>query len=297
MIITLQGDGRGLIETAAIDTIGAQLISLKDPTGKEYIWQRDPKFWARCSPLLFPIVGNLRNDEIIIEGQLCHITKHGFCRDMDFTVTEQSDSSVTMEILDNEDTRAIYPYSFRLSMTYTLTEGKLDITYRVYNRDSKAIHYCIGAHPGFNCPMEAGTSFDDYVLEFEAEETASSMTYDLTHSCFDPANRVPRLDHSRRLPICRELFKDDAVYFDDLKSRKVSLLHKDSGHGIEVAFPGFETVAFWTPYPTEAPFVCIEPWNGSGVYADEDLEFIHKNHIQTLEEGGSREYSLIIRII
>lgn len=297
MLITLRGNSQGWNGTATIDTIGAQLISFKDPEGKEYIWQRDPQFWGRCSPLLFPIVGNLRNDEIMIEGRSCHITKHGFCRDMDFAVTEQSETSVTMEIRDNEDTRAIYPYSFRLAMTYTLAAEKLTVTYRVLNTDNRTIHYCIGAHPGFNCPMEDGASFDDYVLEFEKEETASSMTYDLANSCFDPANRAPRLDHARRLPISRGLFKDDAVYFDDLNSEKVSLIHKDSGHGVEVAYPGFETVAFWTPYPSEAPFVCVEPWNGSGVYADEDNEFTHKNHVQTLEEGGSREYGLIIRII
>ena len=123
------------------------------------------------------------------------------------------------------------------------------------------------------------------------------MVYDLKNLQFDPSNRLPLLDKSRRLPLTRELFKDDAIYFDDLKSRKVSLLNARTGHGVEVAFPGFETVAFWTPYPANAPFLCIEPWNGSGVYATEDDEFVHKNHVQTLGVGECRRYGMTIRVV
>ena len=293
MLITIQDK----TASAVIDTTGAQLISLKDGAGKEYIWQRDPQYWSSCSPLLFPVVGNLRNNETIIEGRIWHIKKHGFCRTMDFDVTEQTEDSVTMEIHDTPETKELYPYSFRLSLTYAIKDGTLSIAYRTVNTDDRTIHYCIGAHPGFNCPLDDGASFTDYVLEFEKEETASSMVYDLEKLHFNPANRVARLDHEKRLPLTRELFKDDSVYFDQLESRKVSLIHKDTGHGIEVSFPGFDTVAFWTPYPAEAPFVCIEPWNGSGVYADEDDEFIHKNHVQTLEKGQEKTYGLSIRIV
>ena len=283
--------------SAVIDSIGAQLISYKDSTGKETIWQRDPKFWNRCSPLLFPIVGNCRNNKTIIEGKSYCIEKHGFCRDVDFQVTRQSDTAVTFEIHDTEETKAVYPYSFSLSLTYVMENGMLSMEYRVANTDDRTIYYCIGAHPGFNCPMEEGASFNDYELVFEEDETVSSMVYDLENLQFDPSHRIPRLDHSRRLPLTREMFKDDAVYFDDLKSRKVSIIHKDSSHGIEVGFPGFDTVAFWTPYPAEAPFLCVEPWNGSGVYATEDDEFVHKNHVQKLEAGKSKTYGLTIRMI
>ena len=136
--------------SAVIDSIGAQLISYKDSTGKEYIWQRDPKFWNRCSPLLFPIVGNCRNNKTIIEGETCCIEKHGFCRDVDFQVTRQSDTMVTFEIHDTEETKAIYPYSFRLSLTYVIENGMLSMEYCVANTDDRTIYYCLGAHPGFN---------------------------------------------------------------------------------------------------------------------------------------------------
>ena len=268
--------------TAIIDSVGAQLISYRDAAGTEWIWQRDPKFWNRCSPLLFPIVGNCRDNRTVIEGNEYHIEKHGFCRDVDFAVTDRTDTGATFSIRDTEETKAVYPYSFKLSLTYALADGVLSMEYRVDNTDSRPIWYCLGAHPGFNCPAQEGFSFEDYALEFEEEETAC---------------RLPLLDKSRRLPLTRELFKDDAIYFDDLKSRKVSLINTVTGHGVEVAFPGFETVAFWTPYPANAPFLCFEPWNGSGVYATEDDEFVHKNHVQMLEVGECRRYGLTIRVV
>lgn len=283
--------------TAVIDSIGAQLISFKDSADTEYLWQRDPQFWNKCSPLLFPIVGNCRNDRTYLEGQMWNIPKHGFCREMDFTVTGQTTTSVTFEIRDTEETKKVYPYSFCLSLSYTLTDGSLFMEYRVSNNDERTIYYCLGAHPAFNCPMEDHALFEDYDLVFEKEETASSMVYDSTHLEFNPENRIEQLNESRVLPLSRELFRNNAVYFDNLKSRKVSLVNRNTSRGVEVSFPGFETVAFWTPYPEEAPFVCVEPWNGSAVYATEDNEFIHKNHVQTLSPGNTKSYGLSIRIL
>lgn len=293
MLVTLH-DSKA---TAVIDSIGAQLISFKDSAGTEYIWQRDPQFWSKCSPLLFPIVGNCRNDRTILEGQTWEIPKHGFCREMDFSATEQTSTSVTFEIRDTEETKKIYPYSFRLSLVYTLTDGTIFMEYRVTNTDDRTIHYCLGAHPGFNCPMEDNAVFEDYDLVFEKEETISSMVYDSEHLEFNPGNRIDQLNGSRSLSLTRELFKDDAIYFEDLQSRKVSIVNRNTGRGVEVSYPGFKTVAFWTPYPAKAPFVCVEPWNGSAIYATEDDEFIHKNHVQTLSPGNTKSYGLSIGVL
>ncbi len=293
MIVTIHDSQ----STAVIDSIGAQLVSLKDPAGKEYIWQRDKSFWPRSSPLLFPIVGNCRNNQLIIEGTPYQIDKHGFCRSVDFQISSRSDDQVTFTICDSEETRAVYPYAFRLSLSYRLRDGILIMDYQVDNSDNKTIRYCIGAHPGFNCPMNEGEVFEDYILEFEKAEHTSSMVYDMKQMGYDPLNRGIKLEQERRIPLDREMFCNDAVYFDQLESRKVSLLHKDSRKGIEVAFPGFETVAFWTPYPAKAPFVCIEPWNGSGVYTTEGDDLESKNHVQTLAEGESKCHRMEIKII
>ncbi|ADL05599.1 aldose 1-epimerase family protein [Lacrimispora saccharolytica] len=283
--------------TAVIDSIGAQLLSFKDSAGTEYIWQRDPEFWSKCSPLLFPIVGNCRNNQTRLEGRTWEIPKHGFCREADFAVTQQAKTSAAFEIRDTEETKRFYPYSFRLSLSYTLIDGSLYMEYQVFNTEERTIYYCLGAHPGFNCPMENGASLEDYDLVFEKEETISSMVYDCKNLEFNPGNRISRLKESRILSLNRELFKDDAVYFDDLKSRAVSIINRNTGRGVEVSFPGFETVAFWSPYPGEAPFVCVEPWNGSAIYATEDDEFIHKNHVQTLKPGKAKSYGLSIKIL
>ncbi|WP_312430875.1 aldose 1-epimerase family protein [Lacrimispora sp.] len=281
--------------TAVIDSVGAQLTSFKDSAGTEYIWQRYPQFWSKCSPLLFPIVGNCRNDRTILEGQTWEIPKHGFCREMDFSSSEQTGTSVTFEIRDTEETKKIYPYSFRLSLVYTLTDGILFMEYRVTNTDDRTMHYCLGAHPGFNCPMEDNAVFEDYDLVFEKEETISSMVYDSEHLEFNPGNRIDQLNGSRSISLTHELFKNDAIYFDDLQSRKVSIVNRNTGRGVEVSYPGFETVAFWKS--AKAPFVCVEPWNGSAIYATEDDEFIHKNHVQTLSPGNTKSYGLSIGVL
>lgn len=283
--------------TAVIDSIGAQLISLKDSAQTEYIWQRDPKFWSKCSPILFPIVGNCRNNRVCLEGELWEIPKHGFCREMDFSVTAQTETKASFQIRDTEETKKFYPYSFRLSLSYRLYDGVLFMEYQVDNTDYRTMYYCLGAHPGFNCPLKDHEAFEDYDLVFEKDETISSMGYDLSRLEFNPHNRTGRLTGSRILPLSRDLFKDDAIYFDRLESRKVSIVNRNTGQGAEVSFPGFDTVAFWTPYPAEAPFVCIEPWNGSAVYATEDDQFINKNHVQTLSPGNAKNYGLSIRIL
>lgn len=282
---------------AVMDSIGAQLISLKDSSKTEYIWQRNPRFWNKSSPLLFPIVGNCRNDRTRLEGQTWAIPKHGFCRGMDFTVTEQTDTTVTFAIRDSAETKKMYPYSFRLSLAYTLKDGTLFMEYQIANTDDRIMYFCLGAHPGFNCPLETSAVFEDYDLVFEKEETISSMVYDSQRLEFNPNNRISRLKESNTLSLNYELFKDDAVYFDELVSRKISIVNRNTGRGVEVSFPDFETVAFWTTYPEKAPFICVEPWNGSAVYAGEDDEFIHKNHVQILSPGSVKSYNLSIGMI
>lgn len=293
MIVTLKNTAF----TAQVDSYGAQLISLKSSEGCEYIWQRDPAHWGNCSPLLFPIVGNCRNNKTLIEGEWYEIPKHGFCKVTDFAVDQISDTCAAFTICDSESTRTMYPYAFRLTLTYTLTEDGIHMDYQVENTDTKTICYEIGAHPGFNCPLNEGESFDDYVLEFEQEETLSSMGYDLENLQFDTSSRTPRLDHSNVLPLKYDLFHNDAIFFDDLKSRKTAIKNPATGKGVEVAFPDFETVAFWTAMPSKGPFLCIEPWNGSGIRSDEDDQLMNRHFIQILKEGEKKDYHLGIRIL
>lgn len=293
MIVTLKNQ----YFTAQVDSLGAQLISLKDSAGKEYIWQRDPAYWQNCSPLLFPIVGNCRNGKTLLEGNWYEIPKHGFCKVTDFSVNQASEGQAVFSICDSEATHAVYPYAFRLSLTYALQEDGLHMDYQVANTDSKAIHYNIGAHPGFNCPLENGEKFEDYILEFEQEETAASMVYDVKNLQFNVNWRKPMLENSRVIPLTYDLFRDDAIFFDQIRSRKVAIKNPATGKGVLVDYKDFETVAFWTAMPSKGPFLCVEPWNGSAIRSDEDDDFKNRHFLQTLEVGETKDYHLGIRIL
>lgn len=283
--------------SAQIDSLGAQLVSLKDRTEKEYIWQRDSAYWQYSSPLLFPGVGNCRDGRTIIEGKEYELSKHGFCKITDFSIEKRSDSSAVLTICDSPDTRRVYPYAFRLSVTYTLTEKGITIDYRVKNMDSRPIYFQIGAHPGFNCPLNPGEAFEDYVLEFDKEETAASLVYDSTKLQFDLSRRKLLLAGSRILPLGYDLFLEDAVFFPSIRSRLVKLVNPNTGKGIQVDFKDFESIAFWTSMPTKGPFLCIEPRNGTAICSDEDNEFKNRRFIQRAGIGEEKKYHLEISVL
>lgn len=294
MVITIKNEQ----VNASIDSMGAQLISFQDAAGKEYIWQRDPKIWPRCSPLLFPVVGNCRDNRTLFDGAWYEMPKHGFCKESDFAVSAQSADSVTFTLSDNDYTRQFYPFAFSLSLTYRLEGEAILMDYRVENGESsRTLPYYIGAHPGFICPMNEGEHFSDYQLEFAEEEDTVSIPYDNSAMAFDPSMEGVALTQTRILPLHYPLFDDDAVYFEKIRSRKVSLVHSGTHRGVEVAYPDFESIAFWTPSHTQAPFLCVEPWNGSAIFTDEDDDFTHRHQLQTLEPHQSRSYHLQIRLV
>lgn len=280
--------------TAKIDTLGAELISLQDASGREYVWQKDKRFWGRSSPVLFPIVGGLRNNKTMIDGQEYTMAKHGFARDTEFHVTRQTENSVVMTMTHSEETLRIYPYRFSLSIAYTLDEEKISFRYTVENPDQKPMEYFLGAHPAFQLPVgELGEeSFQDYCLEFEHPETAGCPKYDLKLLHFDVNNRIDWTNGTNRIMLDYSQFDNDAILFDRPASRKVKLYNTKTGHGIEVRYPDFESIAFWTPIGLQAPFLCIEPWNGMGACSDEGNTFSEKRGVQRLNPGEQKSYQM-----
>ena len=291
MIVTLKNQTM----TAQIDSIGAQLISLKSISGTEYIWQRDPAHWKSCSPLLFPTIGNCRDGKYTLNGQTYTIPKHGFCRNADFAVSVFSDNEASFTLTDSPETHSCYPFAFQLKLIYVLIDDGIQIHYTVTNPVTETIYYQLGAHPGFNCPFQAGEKFEDYVLEFEQEETSGYHSYDLKRMEFDMNSYTPILDHTSVLPLTYELFANDAIFFTELHSKKVVLKNPATGCGVEVSFPDFATVAFWTAAATKAPFLCVEPWSGSAIRSDEDDNFLNRHYLQKVESGEKRTYLLEIK--
>lgn len=279
--------------TAKIETKGAELISLKNTSGEEYVWQKNPDYWQKASPLLFPIVGNLDNNKINFSGKEYTIPKHGFAAMSEFKVINQTADMVELNFSYDAETLAMYPYKFSLTLTYTLTGEQISIDYTVQNVDDKPIDYSIGAHPGFNVPIGEGC-FEDYCLEFEKNE-GSCTTYILDKLYFDPNNQIDLTKGGNVIDLDYSLFDSDAFVFDAINSKSLKLKSKKTGRGIQFDFKGFASIAFWTPIKKNAPFLCLEPWNGMAFRAGEDNHFEHKFGIKHL--AVNEKHSLNVTIL
>lgn len=293
MLLTLQsGDYQ-----VSINSIGAELKSFCRKDGMEFLWNSDPKFWHQSSPLLFPTIGNVRNNKTLFLGKEYNMPKHGFCSDMDFSVVSQTDSTARFALVATDETLACYPFQFELYITYVLENQNLHISYEVCNKDSHDLPYHIGAHPGFMCPIFDGEKFEDYQLEFEKEESFTSTLYDLENLCFSSTKKQYPPAEGNTLFLSASIFDNDAIFLPHCNSRSVRLVHATTKKGVQVDYPGFHSIAFWTPIGGEAPFLCIEPWNGGAIYDDEDDDFCHKRDVEILLPGESKTYELKISLI
>ena len=276
--------------SAKIISKGAELKSyIAD--GKELMWCADEKYWGKTSPFLFPMIGNLRNGKTIIDGKEYAISKHGFARDNDFTIESSSENTAVFSFESNEETLKSFPFDFKITLTYTLTEKALEIDYAVENRSKSEMPYCIGAHPAFACDK----AFNSYKLVFSENETVNSPVMNLETRMWGDNYRVSRLSDSKEFALQYSLFDNDCVYFDTIKSKSCSLL--SGGEGVKVSWEGFETLGVWTPDHKNAPFVCIEPWCGCDDYDTDSGIFAEKRGIQLAKAGETKIYKLIIEKI
>lgn len=267
---------------ACIHPHGAELHSLYNKEHAiDYLWNGDAAYWNRRSPVLFPIVGALKNNSFLYENTAYQLPRHGFARDMIFTAAQTSSHSATFVLESSEETLKKYPFDFKLSLQYTLTDDSLSLRYEVENPLARRLYFSIGAHPAFNVPMVQNARFEDYYIEFEQEENSPRWVIDnnlLSHP-------EPFLTGQKRLPLSRELFAEDALVFKDLKSGYMSLKSHASPHGIRFNFREFPYMGIWSA--PGAPFVCIEPWQGIADAADHNQQLENKEGIISLE-GGQR---------
>lgn len=271
---------------ATISTTGGELISYCDEAGVEYIWNGNPTYWKGRNPLLFPIVGKLKADGVRIEGKTYEMPQHGFARVQEFSVVESAESYAVLELRDSPETLAQYPYHFCLHVRQELTSTGFVTSCTVQNTDDKEIHFCIGAHTGFMCPLHEGERFEDYSVVFEQIENLPSLALTDDH-CIHPTETIPGLDNTDTIPLSRPLFDVDTLIFEGLKSQSVCLKHNTKGCGVKVDFKGFPMLALWSPPGTVAPFLCIEPWFGGSARGGETGEFADKPHCIHLAVGES----------
>ncbi|MEQ8155088.1 MAG: aldose 1-epimerase family protein [Clostridiaceae bacterium] len=275
------------------DSYGAELHSIKtknNPT--EFLWNGDEKYWKYHAPILFPIVGKVTDNKYRIGGNTFELPQHGFGRVSDFKLIDKSTDSLTFELRFNENSLKVYPYKFSLKVSYTLIENKLKISYIVDNLDNKAIYFSIGAHPAFLCTLAEGETINDYYFEFDQNESTSIMELSTTTGLYTNKN-IPFLNNENIIPLSKELFKNDALVFRNLKSNKIFLKSKNHSKYMSMDFTGFPYLGLWSK-PTGAPFVCIEPWYGHADYEGFTGDFSDKEGVESLQIGESFSCSYIL---
>lgn len=256
--MTVQIENEFLIATIAED--GAELVSLKSKkTNIEYIWQGDPAYWARHAPVLFPVVGRLKNDQYTYENQTYSMSQHGFARDGLFQVIEHGPELVSLSLKSSKETKKIYPFDFELILSYALEEDNLVVRYQVENTGQSEMYFSIGGHPAFNVPLEKGLNFDDYYLSFLPKKSRTQIP--LTGPFADFEHKT-LCQTNTSLDIRRELFKEDAIIFETKGENTITIETDESPHHISLSYTDMPYVGIWSPYTKEAPFVCIEPWCG-----------------------------------
>lgn len=284
--------------TATVSSKGAELQSLK-LNGNEYLWQADTAFWGKHAPVLFPIVGSLRNDEATCSQGTCHMARHGLARINEHQLVGVSEdgASVTYEFADSAETREAFPYRFKLNMTYAITgDNQLTQTFRVTNTGDVDLPFSVGGHPAFSVPAPgAGDEvFEDYALKFTEPWTCNSPKI-AEGGLADNEDTYVSVGNTDTVMLVRESFANDAIVLDHVPGNTLTLLGTKSGHGVRVDFPGFDYIGVWTS--GEAPFVALEPWTGHSTLTTEDDVLEHKRNITVLAPGESDERSFVITLL
>lgn len=265
---------------AKIKSFGAELNSLqKIDKDLEYIWQGDAKYWARHSPILFPIVGKLNDDSYFYKNQKYKMSQHGIARDKEFEVVNKKDDFIEFRLCSDEKSLEFYPFDFELYLSYKLEKNSLIVAYKVKNKSDGKMFFSIGAHPAFNWSLEEDLKKEDYFLEFDVSNSKRyflnelGLVYDSMDLEFE----------EKKLFLNEELFKNDALVFNDLNIKQVIFKSLKSDKFVKVNFENFPYLGIWSK-PSSAPFLCIEPWFGVADDKNSNQNFEDKKGIITLQK-------------
>lgn len=237
---------------------GAEPVSIRDQAGTELLWQAGPQ-WPRHAPVLFPIVGRLANDTLRHDGQDFRMTQHGFARDRRFTWLERGPDACRLSLHDDDATRAMFPFPFRLEIGYRANGARLDVEYAVHNPGNGVLPVSLGAHPAFRWPLVDGTLKTSHRLVFEQPEPAPIRR---VSGGLLRADAEPTPVENRILALSESLFADDAVILDRPASGSVLFEAEDAPDALRlrVAWHGMTQLGIWSK--PGADFLCIEPWHG-----------------------------------
>ena len=280
-----------------INPHGAELTRVYNPTDNiDYLWNADPSFWKRTSPVLFPIVGAVAQNTYLHQGERYHLSQHGFARDMDFRVVSQSESGAWFELVSTAQTLGKYPFEFVLRIGYELTDTTLTVHWQVENPSDTILPFSIGAHPAFNANLGQDDSGEYDFLFFEHSEDIVSYVFDNERGLV-VMEQVTIAENRKTLPLNKELFAEHPTLIIQGESA-ISLCSTNHEREIQVRFDGFPYVGIWSPINEQgeiAPFVCIEPWYGMADTNCEPGEISDKVGIQKLAPKGVFKTSYSMR--
>lgn len=272
-----------------IEERGAELSSVTNTNGLEFIWQADKEIWPRHAPVLFPIVGKLKDDCYNFQDGSYSLAQHGFARDKDFKRIQHSDSECIFELRSDAETKKNYPFDFIFQIHYQLSNQTLRTEYKVINPSAETLYFSVGAHPGFNCPLSNEESFEDYYLEFESSSYALT---ELNSGLRKETKRTLELDQ-HKLPLSLELFEKDALVFENYQINKLVLASNKSNHRITLQSENWPYFGIWTKKGTQK-FICLEPWQGIADAENSSQDFLQKEGIIKLEAKKEFRCSFLI---
>lgn len=260
----------------------------------DYMWTGDEAYWGRVSPVLFPIVGRLKEDHYQLDGKTYKMSQHGFLRDVEFDVAEQTSTTVSFVFESLGRFINVYPYEFKAVIQYRLIENSLIVQWQILNEDKEEMYFSIGAHPAFKVPLVENETIEDYHLEFTPAANKDVMEYELKNSLIHEKGTASDLP---TIQLTSSLFANDALIYSNID--KITLISNQSSHGVEVIFQGFPFVGIWSKYMeadgTIAPFVCIEPWYGIADTYDTTGNLKEKFGVNKLEAGETFQAEYIMK--
>lgn len=268
-----------------ISSMGAELQSIRRiEDNTEYLWQGDPTYWAGRAANLFPICGRLTEGKYTYDGKSYEMMLHGFARFQEFEVIRQDTAAITLQLKENAETLAMYPFRFSLEISYVLSGEDLTITLIVHNLDDKTMFFAVGGHPGFNLPLEKGKAFEDYYIEFD--EPCEPKQLCMSDTCYFLNDVRPfPLEDNRILKLHHGLFDHDAIFLREMASG-VTLRCADGARSVHLAYPDMTHLGLWHKPKSDAPFMCIEPWTSYPAVDGKIDELETKQSMETLEPQG-----------
>ncbi len=261
---------------------GAELQSIVNKVfGMEYLWNGNPYFWAKRSPVLFPIVGTLKNNTYYYQGKSYELSRHGFAREMEFGVEKQNPSDITFLLRSSPETKKNYPFDFEFRIRYQLSGDELSTEYLVSNTGSGMLLFSVGGHPAFKLPLTSDTGYADYYLKFD--EIENLPRWPISREGLLQTGPIPVLVESDRLKLEKSLFYQDALVFKYPASSDISVLSGKTPHGIRFQMGEFPFLGIWSA--KDADFICIEPWCGVADSVNSNQQLEAKEGIEKLSPG------------